>query len=597
MGKSVTSWRNSSQPLMPVRVEPTPPGQYDIYPGFPTGSGQIEVGFDALAERVAAHSTVIIDGFIGVFWSDLRARLDKALKKLGVEAAWIDVARMLKSETEIEALVNPFLGGDDPIFGTRFTGDLGDFFDSEGLAAAEPDLSSDCTILYGCGAALAGWEGFLVYVDLPKSELQYRSRAGTVMNLGAAKPTTPKLMYKRFYFVDWPVLTDYKADLLLDIDLMVDGQRPTEPTLMAGDVMRSALATMAHNYIRVRPWFEPGPWGGHWIKGHIPQLPQDVPNYAWSFELITPENGLLLESDGSLLEIAFDWLMIAHNHEVIGDAAARFGTEFPIRFNFLDTIDGGNLSLQCHPRLAFIREQFGERFTQDETYYILDCTPGARVYLGFQTGVNPADFHAVLTQSAETGVSVDIERYVKSLPAHKHDLYLIPSGTIHCSGTGNMVLEISATPYLFTFKMYDWLRLDLEGKLRPLNIERAFDNLCFERQGERVEQELVSHPYVEAEGVDWQRIHLPTHHEHFYDVRRYEFDSTITAETNGSAHIMSLVEGGHVLLETKNGMRQRFNYAETFIVPAAAASYRLINETSERVKVLVAHMKTPAVGS
>lgn len=110
MGKSATSWRNSSQPLMPVRVEPTPPGQYDIYPGFPTGSGQIEVGFDALAERVAAHSTVIIDGFIGVFWSDLRARLDKALKKLGVEAAWIDVARMLKSETEIEALVNPFLG-------------------------------------------------------------------------------------------------------------------------------------------------------------------------------------------------------------------------------------------------------------------------------------------------------------------------------------------------------------------------------------------------------------------------------------------------------------------------------------------------------
>lgn len=597
MDYSATTWRKSSQTLIPVWVEPTPPGQYDIYPGFPTGSDQIEVGFNAWAKRVAAHPIVIIDGFIGVFWSDLRARLDKALKGLGTEAAWIDVAHMLKPETEIEALIEPFLGGDDPLFGTRFTGDLRDFFDSEALAASRPNMSADCTILYGCGAALAGWSGYLVYVDLPKSELQFRSRAGAAMNLGAIEPASPKSMYKRFYFVDWPALNDYKADLLPDIDLMVDGQRPTEPTLMAGDKMRSTLATMAHNCFRARPWFEPGPWGGHWIKEHIPQLPQDVPNYAWSFELIAPENGLLLESDGLLLEIAFDWLMIAHNHEVIGDSAARFGTEFPIRFDFLDTIDGGNLSLQCHPRSAYIHEQFGERFTQDETYYILDCMPEARVYLGFQAGVNASEFRADLKHSAETGAGVDIERYVKTVPAHKHDLLLIPNGTIHCSGTGSMVLEISATPYIFTFKMYDWLRLDLEGKPRPLNIERAFDNLCFERQGESVEQELISHPYVEAEGADWQRIHLPTHPEHFYDVRRHEFDSSVTAETNGSVHIMSLVEGRHVLLETENGMRQRFNYAETFIVPAAAVSYRLINETDERLKVLVAHMKAQATAN
>lgn len=586
--------RTTAQHLAPVRRLPTPPGQYDIYPAFPLGGGKIETGYEALAAHLAAAQRVVIDGYGGVFWDDLRQSLDSALRQRGIHATWQRADTAWKSPDAIERLVAPFLGGDDPIFGTRFTGILRDFFDSAKLSQLQP--GDGLTILYGCGAALAGWDdALLVYVDVPKNEIQFRSRAGSIANLGKTEPDNPKAMYKRFYFVDWVALNQHKASLLPRIDWMIDGQHPDEPTFMRGDDLREGLRQMSQNYFRVRPWFEPGAWGGQWIKQRIPQLAQNVPNYAWSFELIVPENGIAFESDHTLLEVSFDCLMFQAYQAVLGDCAGRFQYEFPIRFDFLDTFGGGNLSLQVHPCPDYIRRHFGETFTQDETYYILDCEPGAQVYLGFQEGIDPQAFRAALERSQAEGDPVDVTRFVQPHPARKHDLFLIPHGTIHCSGVNNLVLEISATPYIFTFKLYDWMRLDLDGKPRPLNIERGFENLKFERQGQRVHDEHLSRPAVLEEGYGWKLIHLPTHPDHFYDVHRYEFESSIEAETNGSCHVMNLVEGSSVILETANGRRQRFNYAETFVIPAAAGRYRLVNKGSGVAKVVKAFVKAGGV--
>jgi mannose-6-phosphate isomerase class I len=247
--------------------------------------------------------------------------------------------------------------------------------------------------------------------------------------------------------------------------------------------------------------------------------------------------------------------------------------------------------VQCHPRPVYIREQFGEDFTQDETYYILDTKPEAKVFLGFQEDINPPAFRLALEKSLRDGTPVEIERFVQPLPSEKHRLFLIPNGTIHCSGADNLVLEISATPYIFTFKMYDWLRLDLQGKPRPLNIQRAFDNLYFERRGEIVERDLVAQPVLLESGMDWQIYHLPTHPSHFYDVHRMEFQTSVSVHTNGSPHLLMLVEGTAIRLETRRGKSQRFNYAETFLVPAAADHYQLINEGTAPAMVVKAYLK------
>jgi mannose-6-phosphate isomerase class I len=586
--------RKTTQELLPVRHTPPGPGHYDLYPAFPVRPGAITRGIDALAAWIAGQRAVVIDGFGGVRWHDLRQRLDAALARQHRRVAWLDVATAQWPEPAIYALIAPFLGGADPLFGTRFTGTLRDFFDPGRLAALCPDPAADVTVLYGCGAALAGWDAPLAYVELPRNEVQFRARAASITTLGASRPDDPKAMYKRMYFVDWPALTRHKAEVLPRLALLLDGQRPDDPAMIAGDDARDALTRMARHPVRARPWFEPGPWGGQWLKQHIPQLPQGVPNYAWSFELISPENGVILGDGSTMLEVAFDLLMAHGAHDVLGDFAGRFGVEFPIRFDFLDTVGGGNLSLQCHPRPEYIRQHFGEHFTQDETYYILAATSDAEVLLGFHDDIDPAALRDALERSLRDATPLDVDRFVQRHPARPHDLFLIPSGTVHCSGSGNLVLEISATPYIFTFKMYDWMRLDLEGRPRPLNIARACENLVFERRGARVRDELISRPVELAAGAGWRHVELPTHPEHFYRIERYEFEQSVTITTNGSPQVLSLVAGAQVAIDVADGPRTLLNAIETLVVPAAVGRYQITNLAAGPAWMIVASLKPEA---
>jgi len=595
MPEQSNPWRKSSQELLPEKHSSPPDNGYDIYPAQSLGSGKIFVGYDVLADLLKGNPVIIVDGFPGVLWEKFRAQFSVSLQEIGVRANFVDVQRAMFSPEKIDRLIAQFMAGEDPLFGLRFPGKLVDFFDTEILQSLKPDPSCPVNLIYGCGASLANWQGSLVYLDVPKNEIQYRARAMSIVNLGAANALPPGIAYKRSYFIDWVIANKHKTNLLPSIDWIVDEQRPDRPAILSGANLRRELTEISRSSFRVRPWFEPGPWGGQWIREKVPHLPQDVPNYAWSFELIAPENGLIFESNGNLLEVSFDTLMFQEYQAVLGESAHKFKYEFPIRYDFLDTVDGGNLSIQVHPRPDFIRENFGETFTQDECYYILDCVPGAKVNLGFQQGIVAHEFKKALEESADRVVQVDMEKFVQSFPVNKHDFLLIPNGTIHGSGAGTLVLEISSTPYIFTFKMYDWLRLDLDGKPRTLNIERAFANLNFDRQGARIQDEFVSKPVLLFEVLENQKyqreVHLPTHAAHFYDVHRLEFNDSIDIKTNNSCHVLNLVQGKSVILESTNGRQTEFHYAETCVVPAAAGSYRLISPRGEDLLVVKTFIK------
>jgi mannose-6-phosphate isomerase class I len=594
-GNTLTKkWRSSSQNILPQNItdrKRTATEGYDIYPCRALGTGKIFNGYKSLAAWIVEQKNVRIDGYIGIFWEHVAHLLAAELEETGLTVKWTYLSGKMKSSTAIDTLVAPFLGDPESVWGKKCQLNITEFFDKEALDTSSIDDGYDINIAIGIGAALLDWPAPVIYLEVPKNEIQYRFRAGVLTNLGSDHAESQTAMYKRLYFVDWVILNEHKKNITADIAIVADAQWNDSLNWIFNRDLQQGLEALSRSVFRVRPWFEAGAWGGHWMRERFEGLNKDEVNYAWSFELIVPENGLVFESDGNLLEVSFDCLMFSHYNAVLGKHADIFGLEFPIRFDFLDTWDGGNLSIQCHPTIEYIRKEFGEFITQDETYYILDCKKDAQVYLGFQQDINRDEFEQELRHSQQFNKEIQITRFVQSHPANKHDLFLIPNGTIHSAGANNLVLEISATPYIFTFKMYDWMRLGLDGQPRPINIDHAFNNLNFERKGNKVLEELISSPVVIDNGADWQLVHVPTHQAHFYDVHRIEFDSEITIETKNVCHILMLVEGSAISIETKNGTSSKFHYAETIVIPAAAGSYKITNTGSGRARVVKAFVK------
>lgn len=550
-----------------------------------------------LRERVLAvleekkKAVVCFDMYPGVNKEEIR-NLAKMLKPLHI----FDMEDYAKTEDEINETFADYITV-DRVFGVMCHKKIEAFFEAEKLEQAEKSLEAiprGCVVVMGMGAGILTEPDIYIYCNLTRWEIQLRYRKG-MPNWHCTNTEAPILAkYKKGFFVEWRLADRHKRDRYERFDFMLDTEKEGQPKMITGDAFRRALDITSREPFRMEPYFDPGVWGGHWMQENFGLDPNEK-NFAWSFDGVPEENCLLFGFGAVTVKIPAIDLVLYRPHELLGERVhGRFGAEFPIRFDLLDTMGGGNLSLQVHPLTEYIQDTFGMHYTQDESYYLLDTDDSKEtyVYLGLQKDVDK-DAMARDLKAAQSGeILFPAEKYVNKIPVKKHDHVLIPAGTIHCSGQDTMVLEISATPYIFTFKLWDWGRVGLDGIPRPIHIEHGLKNIQWDRDTDWIYQNVAGQQKTVEEGEDYKIERTGLHEREFLDTFRYTVNDSLTVTMEDSVHMMNLVEGSHALIESVDGSFPPFeiHYAETAIVPAKAGAYRIVAE-QETIMLIVASVR------
>ena len=518
-------------------------------------------------------------------------------------ATWIDTRTALKESAVLARGLQEFLT-EDPVFGRVCDRDLTLFFDAgrwqtlvEIVQAALQSTDGGPIFITGPGAMLSPlriYSDVALYAAVPRETIFFASEAGIGRNLGDDQDRGRWPRYKRSFYIDWPVQDRHFFAVLPACDFLVDMHDMARPAFVEVQLFLEGLAYAAQRPFRVRSIFMPGVWGGHRLQHLIPGLPPEWPNSAWGFEVVAPENSMAFAFGDVALRVPFNLFMHFQAASILGhENHRRFGNFFPIRFDFLDTMEGTNLSLQVHPLDAYINAHFQEPFAQHEMYYILEARPGAKVYLGLQESTSREAFLSDVARAQSQQIPFEITKHVNAWDAAQGDLFVIPAGTVHCSGANNLVLEISATPYIYTFKIYDYLRPDLDGTPRPISYERAFEVIDFRRKTNWVRQNLLARPRRLAEGEGWRRLLLMDSNLVFHSVERIEMTASYadTTEFDG-VHVLCVVAGqGARVVREADGAALELSYAETVIVPGAGGPYRLEPLGDAEVKVVKSYVR------
>jgi len=560
---------------------------YDPVPCYPCVAGDISAGWTPLCARLPPGGHVLaIDGPQILEWDVVVGTIASQLRQRGADVVVFDLRdHMAPWDLLVKRTAPVELLADDPDFATIPSCDLAEFFDELPRPPQDPAW---LTLVVGPGAALVAHDE-LWYADLPKRYAEAAVSRGEGRNLGQPADSGPPAT-RRLFYIDWPLLDRHRESIADSIDCWIDTQDVDNPQWLGGATLRATLRALSSKPFRTRPTFNTTSWGGHWGQERLGFNPE-APNTALGYELIAPESGILLGPEpDQAAEVPFQLLVGLHPAAVLGtEVEARFGNSFPIRFDYLDTVRGGSLSVHCHPQPEYMRTVFGWPYTQHETYYVMVSEPGNIIYLGLRGDADLGEFERRAHDAVEHAMAFDIEDFVETFPADPHQLFLIPAGTPHGSGAGNVVLEVSATPYLYSLRFYDWLRRDSEGAFRPVHPGHAFSNLDRRRRGTQMRQDLVQQARLLGRGHGWRVELLGCLPEMFYDVHRLVLDGQATApqDTGGRFHVLNLVDGDAVTVRTQDGAvgwhEHVLAYAETLVVPAAVGHYVVTADSSARL--------------
>ncbi|WP_372935112.1 class I mannose-6-phosphate isomerase [Mariniphaga sediminis] len=548
----------------------------------------------------AGHDKIVlaIDGYIGATFKQIVNLVSQELKLKSFNINVFDFKNVLKSQEQLENEFSKYLEedrGKDPVllFGKLFNGSYEDLFDSEKLVRFEEDIrgfisskSKGVYIISGFGCSVKKFRrhyDLLCYVDVTPKEVVLRAKKGMFANLGDEITKPYKSLMRRCYYVDFEIAGHQRWELLREsaIDFYIIGNDPDNFKMLPKDSLNSIMAKLVKYPFRCKPVYNEGVWGGFYTK-KIRNLPDTMQNCAWVFDLIPLEVSIVVEAGIHLLEFPYFTFVQKEGEALMGaECVKKFEGYFPIRFNYDDSWhSSGNMSVQLHSGHRYNVENYAEHGRQDESYYIIATGHGAKTYLGFNEDADPDEFINEARKSEKDFIPVDYRKYINHIRSSPGIQVMIPAGTIHSSGRNQVVLEIgSLTVGSYTYKMYDYLREDLDGKPRPIHTYHGERNLRKERKTTWVRENLIQAPRLVRSGESWAEYILGEHDLLYFSLRRLEFEETIEDDTNGSFHVLSLVDGEKTVVKSLKNPELSYtqNYLDIIVVPANMGKYIIQN--------------------
>lgn len=215
-----------------------------------------------------------------------------------------------------------------------------------------------------------------------------------------------------------------------------------------------------------QPIFKERVWGGRNLETLFKKLLPPGRMIGESWEISDRPEGVSVVANGSLAGKDLRWLMQHHSSEILG-ASHSVNGHFPLLVKILDAVE--TLSVQVHPPPSVATRLNGEPKT--ELWNVVQAIPGARLFAGLRKDVTRQDFAARVHDGT-------VSDCLNSLEVREGDWMFLPSGRVHAIGAGNVIFEIQQNSDT-TYRVFDWNRLDGEGKARLLHISESMESIDF----------------------------------------------------------------------------------------------------------------------
>lgn len=215
--------------------------------------------------------------------------------------------------------------------------------------------------------------------------------------------------------------------------------------------------------LKFEPIFIEKVWGGCKLNKLYNKQLGDKKKIGESWEISAVEDFVSVVKNGFLQGNSLDEIVEIYMGELVGDDIyIKYGDEFPLLIKFIDANE--KLSIQVHPDNDTARYRH-YAYGKTEMWYVVDAEPEAELVMGLKETISKK----TLLEKIETNTLIESLNFEK---VKNGDVFYIPSGRIHAIGKGIAVVEIQQTSDI-TYRLYDWDRMDLDGKPRELHIDLA----------------------------------------------------------------------------------------------------------------------------